>query len=88
MQAITSKPRRIGWKSTLHGETAEMLHSRDFVTRCAIVFCYLGFDHDLWIELIWHDKIRRLIETADALRAPGLAKADFCYRQLSFDCRF
>ena len=57
-----------------------MLHSRNLVSRCAIILSDLGLDYNLRIEFIRYNKIRRLVEAHKSLRTLGLAKAYFCDR--------
>ena len=55
-----------------------MLHSRYLVSSCSIVLCKLCFNNDTRVELVRHDEIRGLVETADALRPLSLPKTDTC----------
>ena len=65
----------VGWLS-FHAERAGVLDPGNLVPGRTVVFGELGLDDDLGIDLVGDDKVRRLIEAGEPLRAPGLAIAD------------
>src|SRR5215831_2594921 len=63
------KTGRVFWTKPLGRKRAEMLHTRDLVACCAVVFGNLRLNDYVRIKLIRHNKIRRLIKTSQSLRS-------------------
>ena len=62
-----------------------MLDSRYLVACRTVVFGELRLNNHLWIELVWNNKIRRLVESGEALRPVRLSKADSLSRKHILD---